>query len=195
MVERCGLQSITPSANVVYDEIWKPAASPTDSFAYNYQQLTTRDADEPELLPGLVADLPHHHSLRHHRRSRRATSIRCGRCRGPPPASTDPAQACSHIPQTCTDCHNRARCRRRGAIAGRFARARPTKSRTRMRCSCEPIGSCCSRVHELELVDGRRGAAPGSGSAGCQRQPDHHDSARCRHRWRRAMRAARGSSA
>ena len=28
MIERCGLQSITPSANVVYDEIWKPAALP-----------------------------------------------------------------------------------------------------------------------------------------------------------------------
>jgi hypothetical protein len=41
MTEHCGLQSITPSANVVYDEIWKPAALPTDSFSYAYQQLTT----------------------------------------------------------------------------------------------------------------------------------------------------------
>ncbi len=41
MVEHCGLQSVTPSANVVYDEIWTPAAPPTASFAYSYQQLTT----------------------------------------------------------------------------------------------------------------------------------------------------------
>jgi len=39
--EHCGLQSITPSANLVYNEIWKPAATATDYFAYNYQQLTT----------------------------------------------------------------------------------------------------------------------------------------------------------
>jgi hypothetical protein len=41
MTERCGRVSVTPSANVVYEEVWKPSASPTDSFAYNYQQLTT----------------------------------------------------------------------------------------------------------------------------------------------------------
>ncbi len=69
LVERCGPQAITPSANVVYDEIWKPAALPTDSFAYNYQQLTPPIPTNSELLPGLVANLPHHHSLRHHRRS------------------------------------------------------------------------------------------------------------------------------
>jgi hypothetical protein len=41
MVERCGLQSITPSANVVYEEIWTPAAPPTASFTFAYSQLTT----------------------------------------------------------------------------------------------------------------------------------------------------------
>jgi hypothetical protein len=41
MIERCGLQSATPSANVVYDEIWTPAALPAASFSYSYQQLTT----------------------------------------------------------------------------------------------------------------------------------------------------------
>jgi hypothetical protein len=33
------LQSITPSANVVYNEIWKNGAQPADSFAYDYQSL------------------------------------------------------------------------------------------------------------------------------------------------------------
>jgi hypothetical protein len=41
MVEHCGLQSVIPSANVIYNEIWTPAAPPTASFAYNYQQLST----------------------------------------------------------------------------------------------------------------------------------------------------------
>jgi hypothetical protein len=41
MAERCGLQSITPSANVIYNEIWTPAAPPTASFAYSYQMLTS----------------------------------------------------------------------------------------------------------------------------------------------------------
>jgi hypothetical protein len=41
MTEHCGLQSITPSANVVYDEIWMNAAQPADSFAYAYQFLST----------------------------------------------------------------------------------------------------------------------------------------------------------
>ena len=41
MIEHCGLQAITPSANVVYDEIWKAAAQPADSFEYAYQFLST----------------------------------------------------------------------------------------------------------------------------------------------------------
>ena len=51
MVERCGLQSVTPSANVEYNEIWKPAALPTDSFAYGYQQLTTAMPVNPSCFP------------------------------------------------------------------------------------------------------------------------------------------------
>jgi hypothetical protein len=41
MVEHCGLQSVIPSANVVYDEIWRAGAAPADSFAYTYQNLAT----------------------------------------------------------------------------------------------------------------------------------------------------------
>jgi hypothetical protein len=39
MTEHCGLQSITPSANVIYNEIWKTGAQPADSFSYDYQPL------------------------------------------------------------------------------------------------------------------------------------------------------------
>jgi hypothetical protein len=41
MTEHCGLQSVRPSADVIYDEIWAPGAPPTASFAYNYSLLTT----------------------------------------------------------------------------------------------------------------------------------------------------------
>ena len=70
MVEHCGLQSVTPSANVVYDEIWKPAAPPTASFSYSYQLLTTASPANV-LLPGVAVDLPHHDPLRDHRHAPR----------------------------------------------------------------------------------------------------------------------------
>jgi len=50
-IEHCGLQSTTPSANVVYDEIWKNAAQPADSFAYAYQQMTTAFPTNPGCFP------------------------------------------------------------------------------------------------------------------------------------------------
>ncbi|MEJ0087385.1 MAG: hypothetical protein WDO72_17060 [Pseudomonadota bacterium] len=51
MTEHCGLQSITPSANVVYDEIWKPSPLPTESFAYSYQFLSTALPTNPGCFP------------------------------------------------------------------------------------------------------------------------------------------------
>jgi hypothetical protein len=41
MNEHCGLTSVRPSADVIYDEVWAPGAPPTASFAYNYSLLTT----------------------------------------------------------------------------------------------------------------------------------------------------------
>ncbi|HEY6124390.1 MAG TPA: hypothetical protein VIV63_07045, partial [Steroidobacteraceae bacterium] len=37
----CGLQSITPSADVVFEEIWAPGALPATSFAWSHQDLAT----------------------------------------------------------------------------------------------------------------------------------------------------------
>jgi len=51
MIEHCGAQSLNPSANVVYDEIWKPAAPLTDSFAFTYQNLNTRSPASPGCFP------------------------------------------------------------------------------------------------------------------------------------------------
>ncbi len=51
MNERCGLQSIRPSADVVYNEIWDPAAQPDDSFAFNYSALNTPSPANPNCFP------------------------------------------------------------------------------------------------------------------------------------------------
>jgi len=51
MIEHCGAQSLNPSANVIYDEVWKPAAPLTDSFAFTYQNLNTRSPASPGCLP------------------------------------------------------------------------------------------------------------------------------------------------
>ncbi|HET7811999.1 MAG TPA: hypothetical protein VFL16_15625 [Steroidobacteraceae bacterium] len=51
MIEHCGAQSLNPSANVVYDEIWKPAAPLTDSFAFTYQNLNTKSPASPGCFP------------------------------------------------------------------------------------------------------------------------------------------------
>ena len=106
LVERCGPPAITPSANVVYDEIWKPAALPTDSFAYNYQQLTPPIPTNPSCFPvwsptcritihyvTIGARLGHIHRL---------WSL-------PRPAAgiTDPITGVVSYPQTCSGCHNR----------------------------------------------------------------------------------------
>jgi hypothetical protein len=45
------LQSVIPSANVVYNEIWTPAALPTASFSYSYQMLTTASPANVNCFP------------------------------------------------------------------------------------------------------------------------------------------------
>lgn len=49
--ERCGRLSIVPSANVIYDEVWKNGALTTDSFAFTYQNLTTAMPVNPSCFP------------------------------------------------------------------------------------------------------------------------------------------------
>ncbi len=74
MIEHCGALSITPSADVVYNEIWKPAALPAESFSFSHNQLVTARPTNPFCYPDVDVDLPHHHSLRHHRHPRRTRS-------------------------------------------------------------------------------------------------------------------------
>ncbi len=49
--ERCGRTATNPSANVIYEEIWKNGAVPTDSFAYNYSVLTTPPPTNANCVP------------------------------------------------------------------------------------------------------------------------------------------------
>jgi hypothetical protein len=106
MTEHCGLQSITPSANLVYDEIWKPAAQPNESFSFSYQLLTTLSPASAGCFPvwtptcritihyqTIGARVGHIHPL---------WSV-------PRPAAgvTDPITGVVTYPQTCTACHSR----------------------------------------------------------------------------------------
>jgi hypothetical protein len=43
-VDNCGAQSLTPSADVIYNEIWQPNAAPEASFAYSYTQVPASPA-------------------------------------------------------------------------------------------------------------------------------------------------------
>ena len=108
LVERCGPQSITPSANVVYDEIWKQAAPATDSFSYNYQQLTTPMPTNPSCFPvwSPTCRITIHYIAG-------TNPTRAGHIHPlwslPRPAGgvPDPVTGLPTFPQTCTACHNR----------------------------------------------------------------------------------------
>ena len=113
---------MTPSANVVYDEIWKPAARPTDSFAYSYQQLTTPMPTNPSCFPvwSPTCRITIHYV--HASAAARAGHIHPLWSLPRPAAGVDDGTGNLTYPQTCTNCHNRARRRRRGAIARGIAR-------------------------------------------------------------------------
>lgn len=50
-VDLCGPQSNTPSADVVYNEIWMPGAPPAASFAYNYSLVPVSPASPGTCFP------------------------------------------------------------------------------------------------------------------------------------------------
>ena len=163
--ERCGPQSITPSANVVYDEIWKPAALPTDSFAYNYQQsddarcptnpAASRSGRRPAASPFTTPPSA---------RRARVTSIRCGPCRVPP-AGVDDGTGIITFPQTCTHCHNRvdpAAAAQLPAASLELTDEVSDEDALQLRAYRQLLFA----RPELELVNGAVSAAAGSGSAG-----------------------------
>jgi hypothetical protein len=106
--EHCGLQSITPSANVTYNEIWKQTPVAGDFFSYDYQDLVTPSPANVGCFPvwtptcritihyiaGAAPPRPGHiHPLWSLPR--------------PLAGVADPITGVVTYPQTCTNCHNR----------------------------------------------------------------------------------------
>jgi Hydrazine synthase alpha subunit middle domain len=104
--ERCGRVSIIPSANVVYDEVWRNGAMPADSFVYSYQNLTTAMPVNPNCFPvwSPTCRITIHYS---------AIGTRAGHIHPlwsvpRPLAGVDTnMDGILEFPQTCTNCHNR----------------------------------------------------------------------------------------
>jgi len=105
MTERCGRNSITPSANVVYDEIWKPAPAPADSFSYAYQQLTTASPANVNCFPVWTPTCRitiHYATI-----GTRAGQIHPLWSVPRPAGGVDDGTGNLIYPQTCTYCHSR----------------------------------------------------------------------------------------
>jgi hypothetical protein len=106
MTEHCGLQSITPSANVIYDEVWKNAALPADSFAYAYQFLSTALPTNAGCFPVWSPTCRitiHYQSI--------GTPLRAGHIHPlwsvPRPLEGVDVMGTLTYPDTCTVCHSR----------------------------------------------------------------------------------------
>jgi hypothetical protein len=105
MVEHCGLQSVTPSANIVYDEIWTPGAPPTASFSYAYQQLTTATPANVNCFPVWTPTCRitiHYQTI-----GTRPGQIHPLWSVPRPAAGVDDGTGNLIYPQTCTYCHAR----------------------------------------------------------------------------------------
>jgi hypothetical protein len=106
MIDHCGLQSITPSANVVYDEIWKTTPLPTDSFSYTYQLLTTSTPANVGCFPVWTPTCRitiHYATI-----GTRAGQIHPLWSVPRPAAGVDTnGDGVLEYPQTCTNCHSR----------------------------------------------------------------------------------------
>ncbi len=121
--ERCGRLAIVPSANVIYDEVWKNGAVPTDSFAFTYQNLTTAMPVNPSCFP--VWQTTCRITIHYAAIGTRAGHIHPLWSVPRPLGGVDDGMGNITFPQTCTTCHNRIDrpMARRAAGAGRFARA------------------------------------------------------------------------
>ena len=145
MVERCGPLSTTPSADVVYNEIWKPAALPAESFIFGHQALTTPRPTNPSCYPvwqstcritihyqTIGTRAGHIHPL--WSVPRPAGGIRSGHRRTYLPRHlhrlSQPHQPRGHD----------------AATAGRDRSSSRTKCPMKMLCNCAPIGNCCSHA-------------------------------------------------
>jgi hypothetical protein len=102
--ERCGRVAIVPSANVIYDEVWKNGALPSESFAFTYQNLTTAMPVNPSCFPVWqpTCRVTIHYAT---------IGTRAGHIHPlwsvPRPAAGVDVMGTLTFPETCTVCHNR----------------------------------------------------------------------------------------
>jgi hypothetical protein len=104
--ERCGRVSLTPSANVVYDEVWRNGAMPADSYAFSYQNLTTAMPVNPGCFP--VWQTTCRITIHYATIGTRAGHIHPLWSVQRPLGGVDTnGDGVMEFPQTCTTCHNR----------------------------------------------------------------------------------------
>src|SRR5688572_6744516 len=105
MTERCGQQSATPSADVVYNEIWMPGAAPAASFIYGHQALSTARPTNPYCYPVWTATcrITIHYATIGQRPGHIDPLWSVPR----PVGGVDDGLGNITFPQTCTYCHNR----------------------------------------------------------------------------------------
>jgi hypothetical protein len=103
--ERCGRVALTPSANVIYDEVWRTGALPTDSFAFTYQNLTTAMPVNPSCFP--VWQPTCRITIHYAAIGTRAGHIHPLWSVPRPLGGVDDGMGNITFPQTCTNCHNR----------------------------------------------------------------------------------------
>ncbi len=105
MIEHCGAQSITPSADVVYDEIWKPAATPAESFSFSHNQLVTARPTNPFCYPtwSPTCRITIHYATI----GTRAGHIHPLWSVPRPAVGVDDGMGNITFPDTCTNCHSR----------------------------------------------------------------------------------------
>jgi hypothetical protein len=104
-IEHCGMQSVTPSADVVYNEIWKPGALPAESFIYGHQALTTPRPTNPYCYPTWAATCRitiHYATI-----GTRAGHIHPLWAVPRPAGGVDDGLGNITFPETCTQCHSR----------------------------------------------------------------------------------------
>jgi hydrazine synthase alpha subunit-like protein/WD40 repeat protein len=105
--ERCGPLSTTPSADVIYNEIWKPAAMPAESFIYGHQALTTPRPTNPSCYP--VWQSTCRITIHYVTIGTRPGHIHPLWSVPRPAGGVDDGTGTGTLifPDTCTDCHNR----------------------------------------------------------------------------------------
>ena len=105
-VEHCGPPSLNPSADVTYNEIWKPAPLLTDSFVFSHLQLTTARPTNASCYPQWQATCRitiHYQTI-----GTRAGHIHpLWSVLRPAGGVPDPVTGEPTFPDTCTMCHSR----------------------------------------------------------------------------------------